>query len=146
MDDFKTGGYCPHCLKPTKECTCSFDFWNIVGNNEVKKVFRIPVGDIPEDKLEEYIKEIKEKFNKIIDVPDADLSLPGAVPDLEMDVTYFTEKRDNLLERMVTSIKLYEPDEKIEAKLKVLLRMNKQLKLIEDARIIYNATKANKPE
>jgi hypothetical protein len=146
MDDFKTGGYCSVCLKPTNECTCFSTFWNIVGDNREKRIFKIPIADIPEDKLEEYIKEIKEKFNKIVDVPDGDLSLPGAEPDMEMDVAYFTEKRDDLLERLVTSIKLHEPDEKIENRLKVLLRINKQLKLIEDATIIYKVTKANKPE
>jgi hypothetical protein len=142
MEDFKIGGNCPHCLKPTKECTYSFD----VENNKVKKVFKIPVGDIPEDKIEEYIKEIKEKFNENITVLDAGSSLPDAVPDLEMDVAYFREERDIALEQLIKSIKLFESDEKIEARLNVLLRMNKLLKLIEDAKIVYNITKANKAE
>jgi protein tyrosine phosphatase len=57
MNDFKTGGYCPTCLHATSGCTCMKDFWNIVGNNEIKKVFKIHVGDISEDEKEETIKK-----------------------------------------------------------------------------------------
>lgn len=138
MCEFKTGGYCPRCLNPDGECTCwDFD----------KKVFKIPVGDIPEDNVKEYVKELTEDYFMPVRNSDSETddesSLPGAVLDYETDVKYFKEKRDFCLEHFVKLIEQHEPDEKIEAYLKILLRANKQLKLIEDTTIIHRITKEN---
>lgn len=133
MCEFKTGGYCPRCLNPDGECTC----WDID-----MKVFKIPSN--PEDKTEDIFISINQSDSEIGD----ESSLPGAVLDYETDIKYFKEKRDFYLKFLVKLIKLHEPDEKIENYLKILLRVNNQLKMVFDASIYASVikAKANKPE
>jgi hypothetical protein len=40
--------------------------WNIVGDNRIRKVFKIDVGNIRDDEVEEYICKVSEKFKKTI--------------------------------------------------------------------------------
>jgi hypothetical protein len=50
--------------------------YNIVGDNRIKKVFKIPVGNIPEDEIEDYIKKVAEKFKKATQIqPDLDCGI-----------------------------------------------------------------------
>lgn len=146
MCEFKTGGYCPRCLNPDGECTCLMNFWNIVGDNGEKRVFKIPVGDIPEDNVKECVKELTEDYFMPVRNSDSEIgdesSLPGAVLDYETDIKYFKEKRDFYLKFLVKLIKLHEPDEKIENYLKKLLRVNNQLKMVFDASIYASVIKA----
>jgi hypothetical protein len=53
--------------------------WNIVGDNRIRKVFKIDVGNIPDDEVEDYIRKISEKFKKATQIqPDLDC---GIYPD-----------------------------------------------------------------
>ena len=53
--------------------------WNIVGDNRIRKVFKIDVGNIPDDEVEDYVRKISEKFKKATDIqPDLDC---GIYPD-----------------------------------------------------------------
>jgi len=38
--------------------------YNIVGDNGIKKVFKIPIGNIPDEEIKDYIRKIAEKFKK----------------------------------------------------------------------------------
>lgn len=62
--------------------------------------------------------------------------------ELTTDVLYFQHKRDDELERFNDLIKANESVEKIEKCFNSLLRKQKQLKLAEDALIIYRLTQA----
>jgi len=53
--------------------------YNIVGDNRIKKIFKIPVGNIPDDEIEDYVKKVAEKFKKATQIqPDLDC---GIYPD-----------------------------------------------------------------
>ena len=62
--------------------------------------------------------------------------------ELTTDVLYFQHKRDDELERFNDLIKANESVEKNEKCFNSLLRKQKQLKLAEDALIIYRLTQA----
>lgn len=64
--------------------------------------------------------------------------------ELTTDVLYFQHKRDDELERFNDLIKANESVEKIEKCFNSLLRKQKQLKLAEDALIIYRLTQGKK--
>ena len=50
--------------------------YNIVGDNRIKKVFKIPVGNIPDDEIEDYVRKIAEKFKKTTEIqPDLDCGI-----------------------------------------------------------------------
>jgi len=60
---------------------------------------------------------------------------------IKNDISYLTEKRNNELEKFNDLIKAGETDERINKCFNSLLRKQKQLKLVEDALVIYNITK-----
>lgn len=63
--------------------------YNIVGDNREKRVFKIPVNDIPEEELEEYVKKIAEKFkanNIIMDEKLKDVNLLDELRETMEDV------------------------------------------------------------
>ena len=50
--------------------------YNIVGDNRIKKVFKIDVGNIPDEEIEDYVKKVAEKFKKATQIqPDSDCSV-----------------------------------------------------------------------
>ena len=50
--------------------------YNIVGDNRIKKVFKIQVGNIPDDQIDDYIKKVAEKFKKATQIqPDLDCGI-----------------------------------------------------------------------
>jgi hypothetical protein len=61
--------------------------------------------------------------------------------ELKNDISYLTEKRNDELERFNDLIKVGETDERINNCFNSLLRKQKQVKLAEDALVIYNITK-----
>jgi len=63
---------------------------------------------------------------------------------VEQDFAYMIEKRDDALEHLNNGIKTYLPNKRIQQRLNLLLRINKQVKLMEDALIVSRITKANK--
>jgi len=60
--------------------------------------------------------------------------------DIDMDIEYMTEKRDQQLERFNRNIKDLKDDETIQNSLSSLMRVNTQLRMMEEARTIYNKT------
>ena len=60
------------------------------------------------------------------------------------DIKYIQEKRDNQLDRFIDAVKGDLPVETIERRYKGLMRLNSQMKLMEDSLIIYTLAKANK--
>jgi hypothetical protein len=50
--------------------------YNIVGDNRCKKIFTIPVGDIPEEEIDNYVRKVAEKFKKAA----------GPQPDLDCGI------------------------------------------------------------
>lgn len=97
-----------------------------------KRVFKINVDPIPDGDIEAYVKSITEKFKKT--------ELPGSDLDINMDIEYMTEKRDQALERFNKKIKDLKSDEVIQESFTSLMRINTQLRMMEDARTIYNNT------
>jgi hypothetical protein len=61
--------------------------------------------------------------------------------DISYLISYLTEKRNDELERFNDLIKAGETDERINNYFNSLLRKQKQVKLAEDALVIYNITK-----
>lgn len=61
--------------------------------------------------------------------------------DLMPDVKYFIDKRDVELERFNLKIKCGNSEEIIRNGFKSLMRIQRQLKLAEDALVIYNISK-----
>jgi hypothetical protein len=64
--------------------------WNIVGDNSCRKVFKIDVGNIPEEEIEDYVRKVAQKFKKtsdtmpdlccgIYNLPDSDIYYPPKV-------------------------------------------------------------------
>ena len=50
--------------------------WNIVGDNCIKKVFKIEVGNIPDEEVEDYVRKVAEKFKKATQIqPDLDCGI-----------------------------------------------------------------------
>jgi len=63
--------------------------YNIVGDNRIKKVFKIPVGNIPDDEIEDYIRKVSEKFKKATQIqPDLDCGIYKN-EDTDKDICYF---------------------------------------------------------
>lgn len=66
---------CSNCGRHRADCDCGN--WNNYKNN--KKVFKIEVGNIPDEEVEDYIKKVAEKFKKATQIqPDLDC---GIYPD-----------------------------------------------------------------
>jgi hypothetical protein len=61
--------------------------------------------------------------------------------ELKDNISYLTEKRNDELERFNDLIKAGETDERINNCFNSLLIKQKQVKLAEDALVIYNITK-----
>ncbi len=61
--------------------------------------------------------------------------------ELEKDISYLREKRNDELERFNDLIKSGETEERINSCFNSLLRKQKQVKLAEDAFVIFNITK-----
>jgi hypothetical protein len=57
--------------------------YNIVGDNNYRKVFKIPVGNIPDDEIEDYIRKIEKKLKKANRKLDYKIFLP------DEDICYF---------------------------------------------------------
>jgi len=60
------------------------------------------------------------------------------------DIKYIQEKRDNQLDRFVDAVKGELPIETIERRYKSLMRLNAQMRLMEDSLIVYTLAKADK--
>lgn len=123
--------------------------------NEMRRVFKIPIGDIPEEEQEEYVRKIAEKFKageplddlKVEEIPCEDIFIPKRTDEeIKNDVQYFQEKRDFELDRLVDCIKRIDSDEIIQSRFNAVMRINKQLKLIEDAIIMHKIAQANKKQ
>ena len=67
--------------------------------------------------------------------------LPVFDGDIHSNLEYLTEKRNIILERLNKQIERHDNDEKIQSTLKNVLRMNRQVKLMKEALIIYNKFK-----
>ena len=53
-----------------------------------KKIFKIEVGNIPEDEIEDYVRKVAEKMKKLKDIPE------GELPDFQLpesDITYASD-------------------------------------------------------
>lgn len=57
--------------------------------------------------------------------------------ELKNDISYLKEKRDDVLQKFNDLINSYDTDERIDNCYKSLLRKQKQLKLDEDAMVVY---------
>jgi mRNA-degrading endonuclease YafQ of YafQ-DinJ toxin-antitoxin module len=66
--------------------------------------------------------------------------------DLTTDIEYFKERLDDAIEHLNNKIKLNEKPENIHKFLDTVLRMSSQLKIAEDALIVYKITKNNNIE
>ena len=68
--------------------------WNIVGDNRIKKVFKIEIGNMPDDQIEDYIKKVAEKFKKAVrPTPDLDCGI------YKEDEDYFIPTRSKMPEQ-----------------------------------------------
>lgn len=66
--------------------------------------------------------------------------------DLTTDIEYFKERLDNAIEHLNNKIRLNQAPENIHKFLDTVLRMSSQLKIAEDALIVYRVTKNNNVE
>lgn len=107
-----------------------------------KKIFKIDVGCIPEEDIDEYIKTVMKKFKEMPEGELLDIKFPDS--DETSAVVYLAKKQEDLIERLVESIKTYEDEGMVQSMLRSVLMNRKRLKLMEDAQIIYNVTEANK--
>jgi len=73
---------------------------------------------------------------------NTELPAPDGI-DMNMDIEYMTEKRDQQLERFNRKIKDLKDDEAIQNSLSALMRVNTQLRMMVEARTIYNNTNKN---
>ncbi|MFA5207325.1 MAG: hypothetical protein WC428_01595 [Candidatus Paceibacterota bacterium] len=69
--------------------------WNIVGDNRIKKVFKIEVGNIPDEEIEDYIKKVAEKFKAVVrPMPDLDCGIyPNVYHENELFLLTNIEKK-----------------------------------------------------
>jgi hypothetical protein len=64
------------------------------GHGNYKKVFKIPVGDIPGEEIDDYVREIAKKFQKLSNIsPDLDC---GIYPLFDSDIEIFLPTKDNM--------------------------------------------------
>lgn len=68
--------------------------WNIVGDNRIRKVFKIPVGNIPADEVEDYIRKVSEKFKKATQI-QPELINCDIFPKNDEDICYFLPTNNN---------------------------------------------------
>ena len=101
-----------------------------------KKIFKIEIKDMTEEEQKQFFKDFIKKIKKDSTSLTDEYVWNG--------VDYFTEKRDDLIERLVKKIKCNEKEELIQSMLKIVLKTTNQLKMMQDALIIYRVTKANK--
>lgn len=74
-------------------------------------------------------------------------SLPIPEPNMVMDLEYLITKRDDALEHFVDKLKSHLlTDEQLHTSLNTVLRLNKQVKLMEDALVAYRIIEANNIE
>jgi len=119
---------------------------------ETKKIFNIPIETIPEGvDQDEFVRGVLEQFKKDglppldIEINNYKMEKSNELPapegiDMDMDIEYMTEKRDQQLERFNRNIKELKDDEAIQNSLSSLMRVNTQLRMMEEARTIYNST------
>ena len=119
---------------------------------ETKKIFNIPIETIPEGvDQDEFVRGVLEQFKKDglppldIEINNYKMEKSNELPapegiDMDMDIEYMTEKRDQQLERFNRNIKDLKDDETIQNSLSSLMRVNTQLRMMEEARTIYNST------
>lgn len=56
--------------------------YNIVGDNRIKKVFKIPLDSIPEEEQDDYVRKVAEKFKKATQpCPDLDCGIYNNIPN-----------------------------------------------------------------
>jgi len=119
---------------------------------ETKKIFNIPIETIPEGvDQDEFVRGVLEQFKKDglppldIEINNYKMEKSNELPapegiDMDMDIEYMTEKRDQQLERFNRNNKELKDDEAIQNSLSSLMRVNTQLRMMEEARTIYNST------
>ena len=64
--------------------------------------------------------------------------------DPEMDLAYLTEKRDKELEHFNNGVKMYLTKKRLIERLDRVLRLNRQVKMMEDVLIVHRVTEAKK--
>jgi len=98
-----------------------------------KKIFKIKIKDMTKEEQEQFFKDVIAKFKKD----------PTSLTDEYMwdGIISFTKKRDDLIEHLVEKIKYNEEEELIQNTLRNILIITKQLKMMEDANIIYRINK-----
>ena len=70
-------------------------------------------------------------------------NLVGGTEDLMDDIEYLKERRNEILDGLCEKIIMYDSPESIHKFLDTVLRANKQLKIAEDALIVYIVTQDN---
>jgi hypothetical protein len=68
---------------------------NIVCGNCIKRVFKIPVGNIPEEEIDDYIRKIAAKFKEIPADLDCEISLRNYFPISATTTTHFMHVEPN---------------------------------------------------
>jgi hypothetical protein len=103
-----------------------------------KKIFKIKIKDMTKEEQEQFFKDVIAKFKK-----DPTSFIDEYIWDEYIwdGIVYFTKKRDNLIEHLVEKIKYNEEEGLIQSILRSILIITKQLKMMEDANIIYRINK-----
>jgi hypothetical protein len=57
--------------------------YNIVGDNPIKKIFKIPVENIPDEEIEDHIRKVNKRIKKPDSTPDLDCGI--YLPDEDKD-------------------------------------------------------------
>lgn len=112
-----------------------------------KRIFKIKIDNIPEDEIEDYIKDVMKKIKETprFEVPDIDFMNIESDPDPKMDLEYLTSKRDDALEHFNEKLKSHLlTNEELHTRLDTVLRINKQVKMMEDALVIHEVAKNKK--
>jgi len=76
---------------------------------------------------------------------DDNFNLPAPEKaDPEMDLAYLTDRRDKELEHFNNGVKQYLTKKRLIERLDRVLRVNRQVKMMEDALVVYRVTQAKK--
>lgn len=74
--------------------------YNIVGDNRIKKVFKIDVGNIPDEEIEDYVRKVAEKFKKTTLIqPDLDCGIYPNENEIFLPTNIEKEMKKNMPEQ-----------------------------------------------